>query len=171
MPDFMSGAMFHAILAWPTSGESRTFHRASHEMMAGTLRLIKHTAPGVIDEVVRAWPQHDWTTLLALSAKRRVAMAGIGKRLRHRMVAAKIGIGLIHADLFGCSIKLPASLSAVSIDQLARFVQRETTIDDAENVERLIWRTSLPIIHLAIATQLLLVQRPGTEASLGCDLQ
>ncbi len=169
MPDFMSGAMFHAILAWPTNRELRSFHRVSDELMAGTLRLSKPASSGARDELDQYWPQHDWRRIEALSAKRRVAMGGIEKRLRHRMIAAKIGIGLIHLELFGTQVTLPPSLVSLSIDQLSAFVSRETTIDDPENVEKLVWRTSLPIIHLAIATQLIL-HRNGYQQVNEMDL-
>ena len=87
------------------------------------------------------------------------------------MVAAKIGIGLAHERIFGNPAVLPLSLTALSIDQLTHLVRHEVYITNPENIERLVWRKSLPVIHLAIAVQLMLTGRFKDRSEWGCDLQ
>jgi len=171
MPDFMTGALVLSILAWPTSAEVVPFRRISQELMAEVLRQTKRSNPGAIDNQRRLWPQCDWNALLARADKRRMASGSLQKRLKQRMVAAKMAIGLTHDELFGQPARLPPSLTGLSIDQLANLVGRETAIDDAENVEKLVWRKSLPIIHLATSIQLILTGQGGDQRSVPCDTQ
>ena len=171
VPDFQTGAMVLAILAWPTAAETEMFRRVSNELMAEVLRQTIRTDPDAVDDLHRDWPQQDWDALLLTAAKRRMAIGSLGKRLNQRMVAAKMAIGMTHKEIFGQPAKLPFSLTGLSIDQLARLVRPETTIDNSENIEKFIWRRSLPIIHLAMAFQLLLAASGTTLQAVPCDTQ
>ncbi len=171
MPDFMTGALILSILAWPTAEEAPRFRKVSQELMAEVLRQTKRSNPGAIDNQRRLWPQCDWNALLAMADKRRMASGSLRKRLEQRMVAAKVAIALTHDELFGQPARLPPPLTGLSIDQLANSVRQETVIDDPENVEKLVWRKSLPIVHLAISIQLILKGQGGALQSVPCDTQ
>jgi hypothetical protein len=171
MPDFMTGALLLSILAWPTHAEMAQFSRVSEELMADVLRQTRRVNPASVELLLAYWPKHNWAPILARARKRRIAPGTLKTRLRQRMVAAKIAIGLTHEELFRQPAKLPPSLTGLSIDQLATLVKREIYIDDTNNIEKLVWRKALPIIHLAIALQLLLTASGDDRPALGFDIQ
>lgn len=171
MPDFMTGAMFHAILAWPTASDSAAFHKASEELAAAIVRLTEAENPALMREVMANWPQHNWSAIKARSRKTKPALGYLDKRLKQRMAAARAGIGMSHLQLFDRQAILPPNMTAPSIDQFCKLIRSDVNIDDPENIEKLVWRKSLPIMHLAIATQLLLSGKYSDRAISGCDLQ
>ncbi len=171
MPDFMTGALFHSILAWPTTEEMCNFHRVSEELMAGTIRLTKAEDPGLARSVIVQWPQHNWPSIEARAQKPKSALGYLDKRLRQRMAAARAGIGKMHEQIFRIAAVLPPEMTALSIDQLCTLIRGDVSIDDRENIEKHVWRKSLPIVHLAMATQLMLAGKYGDRSKLGCDLQ
>jgi len=171
MPDFATGAMFHAIMAWPTSEETASFHRVSEELMAETTRLTRRQNPELVADIKEDWPQLSWPSIEARAKKAKPALGYLDKRLKQRMAAARAAIGKMHAELFGIPVTLPPGLRSLAIDQLCRLIRSDVSIDDPENVEKFVWRTSLPIIHLAVATQLILAERLGGGAMFECNLQ
>ena len=171
MPDFMTGAFFLSILAWPTAEEGVTFDRVSEELAAGVIRASKAGDPNLAQSLIDRWPDFHWSSIVARARKRRPALAGLNHRLEQRMAAARAAIGKAHEQLFGTPVVLPPTMTATSLDQLCRLIARDTRIADPENVERLVWRKSLPIIHLAMATQLMLVERHPESNSIHLDLQ
>ena len=78
---------------------------------------------------------------------------------------------MTHRQLFDEQAVLPPTMTAASIDQFCKLIRSDVTIDDPENIEKLVWRKSLPIMHLAIATQLYLSGKYSDQAISGCDLQ
>jgi hypothetical protein len=93
------------------------------------------------------------------------------RRLRHRMIAARMAIGFLKEVVTGKVPNLPG-LERMSINQMALLVLADSGDTEPENVESRIWRPSLPVIHLATAIQLLLhlvepkTGRLGLEALL-----
>lgn len=122
-------------------------------------------------EVIASWPQHNWSAIKARSRKSKPALGYLDKRLKQRMAAARAGIGMTYLQLFDRQAILPTTMTAPSIDQFCRLIRSDVTIDDPENIEKLVWRKSLPIMHLAIATQLHLAGKYSDRAISGCDLQ
>ena len=171
MPDFVTGALFQAILAWPTSSEAVQFHRVSEELIAGVVRLTKAEDPASVRFVMNEWPQVNWPSIEVRSQKSRPAFGSLRKRLDQRMAAARAGIGKVHKDIFGVPADLPLGMTALSIDQLCRQIKSDVFIDDPENIEKLVWRKSLPILHVAMAVQLLLAARYQGRQAVGLDLQ
>ena len=170
LPDFATGAMFHAILAWPGQDEICGFHRISEELMAGTIRLTMDN-PDLVAEVKAQWSHLAWASIEARALKSKPALGYLDKRLKQRMAAARAGIGKTHEQLFGIPAILPPNITALSIDQLCHLIRSDVSIDDPENIEKHVWRKSLPILHVAIATQLMLAGKYGDRAKMGCDLQ
>lgn len=171
MPNFATGAMFHAILAWPTSDEIGRFQKISEELMAGTIRLTKTENPDLVADVKRDWPQLPWSSIEARAQKAKPALGYLDKRLKQRMAAARAGIGKMHQEMFEIPAVIPPGTTALSIDQLCKLIRDDVSIDDPDNIEKHVWRKSLPILHLAVAVQLLLAGKYGDRAELGCDLQ
>lgn len=171
LPDFATGAMFHAILAWPGNDEIGGFHRISEELMAGTVRMTISENAAFVAEVKAQWPQLAWRVIETRAQKARSSLGYLEKRLKQRMAAARAGIGKTHERIFSIPAKLPPGMTALSIDQLCNLIRGDVSIDDPENIEKHVWRKSLPILHVAMATQLLLAGKYGDRAKMGCDLQ
>ncbi len=171
MPDFMIGSLFHAILAWPTSDEAAAFHRVSEELAASVIRLTRTDAPDDVQLVKDRWPQFNWQSIEARARKSESALGYLDKRLKQRMAAARVGIGKIHRDIFDVPVVLPPTITALSLDQLCKLIATDVFIDDPENIEKLVWRKSLPILHLAMATQLVLAGQQKDGEGFDCDLQ
>lgn len=171
MPDFMTGALFHSILAWPTFKEVSSFQRVSEELMAGTIRLTEAEDPAPARSVMGQWPQYNWPSIEARARKPKSALGYLEKRLTQRMAAARAGIGKIHEQIFDNPAALSEGLTALSIDQLCTLIKSDVSISDPENIEKLVWRKSLPIIHLAMAIQLILKATMLEGTRFGIDLQ
>jgi hypothetical protein len=66
------------------------------------------------------------------------------RRLRDRMIAARMAIGFLKEAVTGEVPKLPANIKRMSVNQMARLVLDDAGYTDPENVETRIWRPSLP---------------------------
>lgn len=94
----------------------------------------------------------------------------LNRRLRHRMVAARMAIPFLQEVETGSTPSLPAGIQRLSINAMATLVLKDAGQIDPENVETRVWRASLPVIHLAAATQVLLnlVEKSGVgSVSIG----
>jgi len=171
MPDYMTGALFSSILAWPSDDAGSEFHKVSEELAAKVIRLSRSENPAVVEDEMARWPNLNWRSILMRSKKRKPSLGYLEKRLNQRMAAARAGIGKMHGQLFATPAVLPEGMTDVSIDQLCEMIRSDVTIDDPHNIENLVWRTSLPILHLAMATQLMLAERFRDRTTLGFDLQ
>jgi hypothetical protein len=74
----------------------------------------------------------------------------IDRRVRDRMVAAKVAIAFLQGAV-GHRPNLPSSVKRLSLNQLAEWVMEEADQSDSQNFETRVWRASLPVIHLAAA--------------------
>ena len=172
LPDFMTGTLVTCILAWPTNDDVQIFHRVSQELMAEVVRLTLKSDPAAIPVCREQYPQPDWERIIFLAkSKSRKAEGHLQKRLNQRMAAARMGLGLAHQEIFNQPAVLPPTITALSIDQLAKLVRSDTNIAGSANIEKFVWRASLPIVHLAMAIQILLIGRFSDRTSVGADLQ
>lgn len=171
MPDFMTGALFHTTLAWPVVEDAARAQRVSEELMAGVIRLTKAADPALAWSVMDEWPQFNWSSIEARAQKPKSALGYLDKRLTQRMAAARAGIGKIHEQLFGIPAVLPTGMTALSIDQLSKLIKSDVSINEPDDVEKQVWRPSLPIIHLAMAVQLMLAGKQGDSTEFGVGFQ
>ena len=75
------------------------------------------------------------------------------RRLRDRMAAGRMAIGLLK-DAVGHRVnEVAAGWSRVSVNQMARLVIDDTGQSNPGNVKTRIWRPGLPAIHIASAFQ------------------
>jgi hypothetical protein len=93
---------------------------------------------------------------LRTSAEVRRDLRTLRRRLRDRMAAGRMAIGILKEKLTGGSIELPVGLSRVSVNQMARLVLADVGQTDPDNVKTRIWRPSLPVVHIASAVQVFL---------------
>lgn len=86
----------------------------------------------------------------------------LNRRLRDRMVAARMAIGFLQLAA-GKQPKLPPGIKRLSLNQMSDLVLEDAGQAEPENVETRIWRPSLPVIHLAAATTVMIdvVERAG----------
>jgi hypothetical protein len=90
------------------------------------------------------------------------------RRLRDRMIAARMAIGFLKEAVTGEIPQIPG-LERMSINQMALLVLEDTGYTEPENVESRIWRPSLPVIHLATAIQLMLQLAEPYASPLGLE--
>ena len=65
-------------------------------------------------------------------------------------------MGFLKEIVTGELPQLPAGIKRLSLNQMADLVLEDTGNIDVENVNTRVWRPSLPVIHLATASLLLL---------------
>ena len=75
----------------------------------------------------------------------------LSRRLRDRMIAARMAYPFLKEAECGETFDLPAGLKRLSLNQMAELVLTDARQSDPENVETRIWRPSRPVIHLASA--------------------
>jgi hypothetical protein len=90
------------------------------------------------------------------------------RRLRDRMIAARMAIGFLKEAVTGEVPNLPG-LERMSINQMALLVLADARYTEPENVESRIWRPSLRVIHLATAIQLMLQLAEPYASPLGLE--
>jgi hypothetical protein len=71
------------------------------------------------------------------------------RRLRDRMVAARMAYPFLKEAETGETPELPAGIKRLSLNQMAELVLSDIGHADPENVETRIWRPSRSVIHLA----------------------
>ncbi|UCF23472.1 MAG: hypothetical protein JSV72_22000, partial [Ralstonia sp.] len=72
------------------------------------------------------------------------------RRLRDRMIAAKMAIPYLQ-EIVGEAPPPPASIARLSLNELSKLASIDLPDADPADVEKRVWRPSLPVIHLAAA--------------------
>lgn len=81
------------------------------------------------------------------------ALRTTSRRLRDRMLAAKMARGFVYEAITGAHLRLPL-MKRLSINELAKLIQPESGQSDPENIEKRVWGATKPVIHLACAFDL-----------------
>jgi hypothetical protein len=92
------------------------------------------------------------------------------RRLRDRIVAARMAIPFLQAAVMNAPPKLPFGIEKLSLNRLSEIAIRDLNQEsDSANVETRIWRPSLPVIHLAVATALAMeaAGQAGEDINIG----
>ena len=141
------GATLLALLAYPQDDEEDS-HRASlhASLCAFGLRYQCKMDENEITPVPMK-PVH------AFRSEQEIAkdLKTLGRRLRDRMVAARMAVPFLQEVELGKKPKLPKSIKRLSLNEMAAFVAGEAEQSEPQNVESRIWRPSLGVIHLAVA--------------------
>jgi len=82
------------------------------------------------------------------------ALRTFDRRLRDRMIAARIAIAFLKEVIDKDGFKLPKSVKRLSLNELSAFVASDLQGVEANNVEQRVWRPSVPVLHLAVALAL-----------------
>jgi hypothetical protein len=148
---YEAGASLITLLAYP--GENDEQSEAIH---ASLCHLAVRTT-GVLNPDWARSPQRI-RPLYALRTPQEVSkdLRTVPRRLRDRMAAGRMAIGFLKEVATGHEPELPAGIERLSVNQMANLVLEDTANIEVENVKTRVWRPSLPVIHLASATQLFL---------------
>lgn len=160
---FEIGALLLTILAFPGESEEEAMRKAAEALCSDTLRVTVAASPDQADRLQAEYPHY----LAIDKAECRRLLRTLRRRLRDRMVAARMSLAYFQEGISKKPAKLPASMARLSINQLSELVLGQSGQSDSENVERRQWRESLPVIHLAAAMQVLPRERAHNEANFG----
>jgi hypothetical protein len=139
---FECGAALLALLAFPSATDAERAEIAA-SLCASHLRAMFEES-GDPNELVKAkYAFRDAETI-------QKDLKTIERLVRDRMVAARVAIAFLQSAV-GHRPKLPSSVKRLSINQLAELVMKEANQSIPENFKTRVWRSSLPVIHLAAA--------------------
>jgi cytochrome c553 len=169
---FEIGAMLVAILAFPGHQEIDARERAFEALCANTVCITCKT-----DWDHRAGWSARFPAYAAIdAAESRRRLRTLHRRLRDRMKAAQIALGFFDeaarrlfasiaeaypdlkaqiGDVAARPTPLPAGVARHSLNALIRYHSPQSNDDGWHNQEHRIWRSSLPVIHLATAVHVL----------------
>jgi len=157
---FEIGAMLLAILAFPSGTEDKLCQDAKEALCADVVRATISADLKSAAEWRAAYPAY--AGLDAKESRRRLRT--FERRMRDRMVAARMALGFLEEGISGVPARLPFSMARHSINELSKLVASQSGQSDPENVERRTWRDTRPVIHLASAIQVLMRRRaPGPQ--------
>lgn len=150
-----SCAILFAILAYPEDDELETSRMNLH----ASLCYLYYRSRAETDETWAITPQLI-KPIYAFRDPKQIDrdLKQLKRRLRDRMQAAKIAIAFLQEVKLGVAFKLPKNVKRMSIKQLSEMLLEETGYMEIENIENRIWRASLPVIHLAAATSVVMDQ-------------
>jgi hypothetical protein len=147
------GAWLVTQLAFPGKSESEEVRGRVHASLCACALRTKYetdgewlVSPQPIKPLYALRPQFDIDRDLRT----------LRRRLRDRMIAARMAIGFLKEAITGELPKRPAGINRVSVKEMAMLVLGDAGYSESKNVETRIWRPSLPVIHLVTAIQLLL---------------
>jgi len=140
------GATLMAALAFPALDEKSKMERAAvawgeGQILAPPMRFVP-AACTIGDHRSTRRPENQG------------ALRTTSRRLRDRMLAAKMARGFVYEAITGGRVRLPSSMKRLSINELAKLIRPESGQSDSENIEKRVWGASKPVIHLACAFDL-----------------
>lgn len=162
---YEAGALLLTWLAYPrdSTDDDEIRSRVHEALCACALRARCEMAP-----VWASSPQLIKPTYLSQTEREcNRSLRTLPRRLRDRMVAARMAYPFLMAAESGEVPKLPASVKRLSINQMAELVLSDAGQTDPENVKTRIWRESRPVIHLASAVHGYLHLAEGKTEAVG----
>jgi hypothetical protein len=140
------GALLSALLAYPRDTDANQRDLLIASLCAQYLReRYLGSSEEIIPQLMK--PVH----ALRSEADMKKGLKTLKRRLRDRMVAAHVAASFLLRS-GGFEPALPEGVSKLSLNQMTAFVAQFARQSVAENLETRIWRESIPVIHLAVAT-------------------
>lgn len=156
-----SCALLFAILAFPDAE-----HEIDRMNLHASLCHIYYRSRAETDETWAITPQILKPTY-AFRDQKQIGydLKQIKRRFRDRMQAAKIAIAFLQEVELGAAFHLPKNVERMSINQLSEILMEETGGIGIDNIGTRIWRASLPVVHLAAATAVVMdqLEKSGLE--------
>jgi hypothetical protein len=146
MESFEIGAWLLAILAFPASDDVEKRREAAEAWISSTIRTAEAC---VIEQWHEAFP---FSGVISVKEERR-RLRTVPRRLRDRMLAARMSFGFLAEHMTDQKVALPESMQRLSLNELSKLVQDQSRESEPENIEHRVWRKSRPVIHLASAMQ------------------
>jgi hypothetical protein len=147
LSDFEVGAQLVALLAFPAEAEADKRQRAAEAMSA--LAVWGH---------IQSYPEYEHISrrlhgpYLEIEVREiRRRLRTLRRRLRDRMVAARMAVGFVYEAMTGSPAPLPAGVAKHTLTELSHYVLRQSGQADAERVIKRTWPETKPVIGLAMA--------------------
>jgi hypothetical protein len=146
---YEAGALLVTLLAYPgeSKQEDERRSRVHASLCTCTLRALSETDPDWAASTQSVKP------IYAVQSERDCerGLRQLKRRLRDRMIAARMAYPFLKEAETGEAPALPTSVRRLSINALSELVLEDAGYNEPENVETRIWRPSRPVIHLASA--------------------
>src|SRR5262249_49577094 len=144
------GATLVALLAHPTDAQDVARGNLHAPLCALAVRAQFYGQAGEFE-------RQSIKPIYALRAEKEISkdLKTLKRRLRGRMGAARIAMAYLQLAPRQPP-RLPAGVRRLSLNQMSELVFEDAGQSDSENVEKRIWRPSLPVIHLAAATAVMI---------------
>lgn len=149
---YEAGAVLITLLAYPGASEEPRREAVHASLCHVALRLQRELDPAWALSSQPIKPFYALRTPQEVNKDLRT----VPRRLRDRLAAGRMAIGFLQEVAIGETPPLPAGIERLSVNQLAALVLEDTANIEVANDKERVWRPSLPVIHLASATQLLL---------------
>lgn len=146
---YEAGAVLLTLLAYPRENKQEDEQRGRlHESLcACALRARYETDPDWATSPQLVKPIYAFQSKTACNR----GLRQLKRRLRDRMIAARMAYPFLKESETGEPPELPTSIKRLSINAMSELVLDDADYSEPENVETRIWRPSLPVIHLASA--------------------
>ena len=167
---YEAGALLVSLLAYPGEGREDDERRCGvyTSLCACVLRARAEadpdwaTEPQLVKPIYAAQSKSDCDK----------GLRELKRRLRDRMIAARMAYPFLKEAETGEVPELPPSVKRLSINAMSELVLEDAGYSEPENVETRIWRPSLPVIHLASAVHnylhLIEIEALGLRGLLTC---
>jgi hypothetical protein len=144
---YEAGAMLVTLLAFPgdSADDEEQRSRVHASLCSSMLRATYEAAADWAISPQSVKPIYSFQT--QRDCKRNLQT--LPRRLRDRMVAARMAYPFLKEAETGETPELPAGIKRLSLNQMAELVLSDIGHADPENVETRIWRPSRSVIHLA----------------------
>jgi hypothetical protein len=149
---YEAGAVLVTLLVYPGEGDEQ-----KREALHASLCHVALRLEGELDPDWALSPQ-PIKPLYALRPAQEVKkdLRTVPRVLRDRLAAGRMALGFLKEVATGGTPALPAGIERLSVNRMASLVLEDTRNIEVTNVKTRVWRPSLPVIHLASATQLFL---------------
>lgn len=165
LPHYECGALLFSYLAFPEPGAEDT--------RADVHASLCHLA---LKAITQDDPDGQWTPAvikpgyaLLSESKVRTSLRTMDRRLRDRLDAATVAKPFLEQATTGKTPRLPAGVDSLTLTSMAEYLMFRTKPNadggDLKNFHARVWKPSLPVIHLAVALNVLFERT--NEASLG----
>jgi hypothetical protein len=163
MEPFEIGAFLLAVLAFPAAQESDA--RVAAAFALCNLAVAAQCAQFPDSEA--SWRKSHPEYFDLDDREIRGRLRQLKRRLRDRMIAARMSLGFFEEGITGCAATLPTGMVRLSLNELSKLALPQSGESNPENLEKRTWRASRGVFHIAAALQVSLrvsAQSPEIEA-------
>ena len=147
---FEESARFLTVLAWPEwASDQNRIEEMQEKLCQLAIRRRAERDPEWANRPQRIKPLYVGPDLKSVAMAEKNLRARIAKRAQ----AARMAIPLLRARLLGAPGRLPGAVKRLSIAEMASLFADQTTETDPKNVEKRVFRPSLPVMHMALALE------------------